>query len=68
MAKPRNVVVALSGGPTPVINNSLRGVIETCHEMREHYGTVYAAACRGHDMGGGSHYAVDRRPRHDGRR
>jgi len=42
MTKPRNVVVAQSGGPTPVINNSLRGVVETCREMGEHFGTVYA--------------------------
>ena len=25
---PRNMVVAQSGGPSPVINNSLRGIIE----------------------------------------
>ncbi|RLC97306.1 MAG: 6-phosphofructokinase [Chloroflexi bacterium] len=42
MTKPKNVVVAQSGGPTPVINNSLRGVVETCREMGEHFGTVYA--------------------------
>jgi len=42
MIPPRNVVVAQSGGPTPVINNSLRGVVETCREMGEHFGTVYA--------------------------
>jgi 6-phosphofructokinase len=42
MAKPRNVVVAQSGGPSPVINNSLRGVAETCRAMAEHFGTVYA--------------------------
>jgi 6-phosphofructokinase 1 len=42
MAKPSNVVVALSGGPSPVINNSLRGVVETCRAMPEHFGTVYA--------------------------
>jgi len=33
MTQPRNVVVAQSGGPTPVINNSLRGVVETCRTM-----------------------------------
>ena len=43
MAKPRNVVVAQSGGPSPVINNSIRGVVETCFEMPETFGTVYAA-------------------------
>jgi len=38
-----NVVVAQSGGPSPVINNSLRGVVETCRAMPEAFGTVYAA-------------------------
>jgi 6-phosphofructokinase len=38
----RNVVVAQSGGPTPVINNSLRGVIEACRAMPDTFGTVYA--------------------------
>ena len=42
MGKPRNVVVAQSGGPTPVINNSLRGVVETCRAMPDVFGTVYA--------------------------
>ncbi len=42
MATPKNVVVAQSGGPTPVINNSLRGVVETCRLMPELFGTVYA--------------------------
>lgn len=39
---PRNVVVAQSGGPTPVINNSLRGVIEACLDHPAQFGTVYA--------------------------
>ncbi len=43
MAEPRNVVVAQSGGPSPVINNSIRGVVETCQEMPETFGTIYAA-------------------------
>ncbi len=43
MPKPRNVVVAQSGGPSPVINNSLRGIVETCLEMPDTFGTVYAA-------------------------
>jgi 6-phosphofructokinase 1 len=30
MPDPRNVVVAQSGGPSPVINNSLRAIVETC--------------------------------------
>ena len=42
MTKPKNVVVAQSGGPSPVINNSLRGVVETCLEMPAHFDTVYA--------------------------
>jgi len=42
MARPRNVVVAQSGGPTPVINSSLRGVVETCRAMPDEFGTVYA--------------------------
>jgi 6-phosphofructokinase 1 len=42
MSKPRNVVVAQSGGPTPVINSSLRGVVETCEAMPDVFGTVYA--------------------------
>jgi 6-phosphofructokinase 1 len=42
MTRPRNVVVAQSGGPTPVINNSLRGVVETCRAMPDTFGTVYA--------------------------
>ncbi len=37
----KNVVVAQSGGPTPVINNSLRGIIETCREFPRDFGTVY---------------------------
>ena len=42
MSRPRNVVVAQSGGPTPVINNSLRAVVETCRETPDVFGTVYA--------------------------
>ena len=41
MAQPKNVVVAQSGGPSPVINNSLRGIIETCRSMPEYFGTIY---------------------------
>jgi 6-phosphofructokinase 1 len=43
MAKPKNVVVAQSGGPSPVINNSIRGVAETCFAMPEKFAAVYAA-------------------------
>jgi 6-phosphofructokinase len=42
MTTPRNVVVAQSGGPTPVINNSLRAVVEACREAPDVFGTVYA--------------------------
>lgn len=37
-----NVVVAQSGGPSPVINNSLRGIIETCKAYPDTFGTIYA--------------------------
>ncbi|MDX1962462.1 MAG: diphosphate--fructose-6-phosphate 1-phosphotransferase [Pirellulales bacterium] len=40
MPRPRNMIVAQSGGPSPVINNSLRGIIETARQMSE-IGTVY---------------------------
>lgn len=40
--KHNNVVVAQSGGPSPVINSSLRGVAETCRQMPAVFGTVYA--------------------------
>ncbi len=42
MTTPQNVVVAQSGGPTPVINNSLRAVVETCRATPDVFGTVYA--------------------------
>jgi 6-phosphofructokinase 1 len=42
MTTPQNVVVAQSGGPTPVINNSLRAVVETCRAAPDVFGTVYA--------------------------
>jgi len=38
----KNVIVAQSGGPSPVINSSLRGVVETCKMFPETFGTVYA--------------------------
>jgi len=38
-----NVVVAQSGGPSPVINSSLRGVVEACRSFPGSFGTVYAA-------------------------
>ena len=39
---PRNVIVAQSGGPSPVINSSLRGVIDACKLFPETFGTIYA--------------------------
>ncbi len=36
------MVVAQSGGPSPVINCSLRGVAETCRALPEHFGRVFA--------------------------
>lgn len=42
MPKPKNVIVAQSGGPTPVINASLRGVVEACKAYPGAFGTVYA--------------------------
>ena len=39
----KNVIVAQSGGPSPVINNSLRGVIETCAAHADAFGRVYGA-------------------------
>ena len=38
----KHVIVAQSGGPSPVINSSLRGVVETCQAMPDVFGTVYA--------------------------
>ena len=42
MPEKKNVVVAQSGGPSPVINNSLRGIVETCKSFPDELGTVYA--------------------------
>jgi len=39
---PKNVIVAQSGGPTPVINNTLRGLLEACQAMPDKFGVVYA--------------------------
>jgi len=38
----KNVLVAQSGGPSAVINSSLRGVVETCRAFPDVFGTVYA--------------------------
>ena len=45
MSSPKNMVVAQSGGPSPVINNTLRGIIESAWDLAE-IGTVYGAASR----------------------
>ena len=37
----KNVIVAQSGGPSPVINNSLRGIIETCKMFSGKFGKIY---------------------------
>ena len=42
MEMPKNVIVAQSGGPSPVINSSLRGVVDTCKMFPETFGTIYA--------------------------
>lgn len=41
MAKNKNVVIAQSGGPSPVINNSLRGIIDTCKMFPDTFGLMY---------------------------
>ncbi len=38
----KNALVAQSGGPSPVINSSLQGVIEACFSYPDHIDTVYA--------------------------
>ncbi len=42
MNSARNLVVAQSGGPTPVINSSLRGIVEAAREFQA-IGTVFGA-------------------------
>ncbi|MBN1599832.1 MAG: diphosphate--fructose-6-phosphate 1-phosphotransferase [Bacteroidales bacterium] len=37
----KNIIVAQSGGPSPVINNTLRGIIETCRMFPEIFNTIY---------------------------
>jgi 6-phosphofructokinase len=41
--KKRNAVVAQSGGPSPVINSSLLGVIDGCRDFPDRIGGLYAA-------------------------
>ncbi|MCP4399647.1 MAG: 6-phosphofructokinase, partial [bacterium] len=38
----KNAIVAQSGGPSPVINASLQGVIEGCLDYPDQIGTLYA--------------------------
>jgi 6-phosphofructokinase len=40
--KPRNVIIAQSGGPSPVINNSLRGIVEACKLFPGVFAEIYA--------------------------
>ncbi len=42
MSGARNLVVAQSGGPTPVINSSLQGIVEAARDL-DAIGTVYGA-------------------------
>ena len=42
MLRPKNAIIAQSGGPTPVINNSLRGVIDAIKEHGDAFGNIYA--------------------------
>jgi 6-phosphofructokinase len=37
----KNVIIAQSGGPSSVINNTLRGIIETCRYFPDRFGTLY---------------------------
>ncbi|MBD3378774.1 diphosphate--fructose-6-phosphate 1-phosphotransferase [candidate division KSB1 bacterium] len=39
----KNVIIAQSGGPSPVINNTLRGIIETCQMYPDTFSTLYAS-------------------------
>ncbi len=37
----KNVIISQSGGPSPVINNTLRGIIDTCMQDNQTFGTIY---------------------------
>ena len=37
----KNVIIAQSGGPSAVINNTLRGIIETCRYFPDRFGKLY---------------------------
>ncbi|MFZ4394818.1 MAG: diphosphate--fructose-6-phosphate 1-phosphotransferase [Kiritimatiellia bacterium] len=40
---PKNVLVAQSGGPSAVINNSIRGVMDACRDAPAVFGHIYGA-------------------------
>lgn len=42
MGKAKNMVIAQSGGPSPVINSTLRGIVEAARDLTQ-IGTIYAA-------------------------
>ena len=42
MSTPKNLVVAQSGGPSPVINSTLRGIVERARDFSR-IGTVFGA-------------------------
>jgi 6-phosphofructokinase len=42
MAQKKNVVVAQSGGPSPVINNSLRGIVDACQMFPDKFQAIYS--------------------------
>lgn len=37
----KNVIIAQSGGPSPVINNTLRGIVETCKMFPDTFGAIF---------------------------
>ena len=39
---PKNVLIAQSGGPTPVINSTLRGIIDGCRANPNTFGKIWA--------------------------
>ncbi len=39
----KNAIVALGGGPSPVINSSLLGVVEACRDNPDRVGTLFGA-------------------------
>ena len=53
MSRAKNLVVAQSGGPTPVINNSLQGIIEAARDLgADRHGLRRPARHRGRAEGG----------------